>query len=91
VDKCLYQFSLESDEEITDLLAPMSRYVVFEIVHGENTDEFEEHEILSIHEIPGDCDRQELEEAIEDYYDFYFTNDEEILERAMLRLFDYGD
>jgi len=94
VDKCLYQFSLESDEEIynkNDLLSPMSRYILFEIAHGDETSPYEEHEILSIHFIPEDCDRQELEEAVEDYYDFYFTNDEEILERAMLRLFNYGD
>lgn len=94
MDKCLYQFSLDSDEEIVeqnDLLLTPSRYVLFEIAHGEETSPYEEHEILSVHFVPEDCDQQELEEAVEDYYDFYFTNDEEILERAMLRLFNYGD
>lgn len=94
VDKCLYQFGLDSDDEIierNDLLIPPSRYVLFEIAHGGETSPYEEHEILSIHFVPEDCDQQELEEAVEDYYDFYFTNDEEILERAMLRLFNYGD
>lgn len=94
MNKCLYQFSLESDEELIeghDLLTPMTRYVLFEIAHGGETTPYEEHEILSIHFVPEDCDRQELEEAVEDYYDFYFTNDEKLLEQAMLRLFNYGD
>lgn len=94
MDKCNYKFSLDSDDEIveqTDLLTPPNRFVEFEIAHGTPNSVFEEHEIIRIHSVPEDCDRQELEEAVEDYYDFYFTNNEEFLEKAMLRLFNYGD
>ena len=56
VDKCLYQFSLDSDDEITDLLTPPTHFVEFEIAHGVPNSIFEEHEIIRIHSVPTDCD-----------------------------------
>lgn len=90
---CLYKYGLDyAETEEANLLSEPTRFIVFEIIHGSDPDGMEEHEILSIKHVPEDLeDQQELEEAVEDYYDFYFTNDEEILERAMLRLFNYGD
>jgi hypothetical protein len=86
VDKCLCQFSLDSDDEITDLLAPPTRFVEFEIAHGMPNSIFEEHEIIRIHSVPADCDREELCDAIEDYYQLYFTGETFMAQQAIKRL-----
>lgn len=87
---CLYQYGLDNDNNTTEpnLLTPPTRFILFKIAHGSPPDyEFEEHEIIGIHSVPEDCDEQELKESIEDYYQFYFTNEPEKLTSALNRLF----
>lgn len=86
MDKCLYQFGLDDDNEIPDLLTPSTRYILFEIQHGEPSSQYEEHEIISIHFVPEDCDQNELIEAVEDYYQLYFTGETWMCQQALQRL-----
>lgn len=86
MDKCLYQFGLDSDDEITDLLTPPTRFVEFEIAHGGHHPRYEEHEIIRIHSLPDDYDKGELRDAIEDYYQMYFTGETFMTQQAIQRL-----
>lgn len=87
MDKCLYQFTLDSDDDPNqDLLTPPTRFVEFEIAHGGHNTRYEEHEIIRVHSIPKDCDKDELRDAIEDYYQLYFTGETLMTKQALQRL-----
>lgn len=85
MNSCFYQFSLDSDEDY-DLLSPPKRFIEFEIAHGGHYPNYEEHEIVRVHSLPNDCDKEELRDAIEDYYQLYFTGETFMTQQAIQRL-----